>query len=328
MKNTRRRGLLIAAGAVCLMPTTAVPQQPGRVYRIGWLSTTSPSARTQIDAFREGLRSFGYVEGRNLTIETRWADGNLAALPALARSLVELKVDVICAVTTPAAHAAKQATSTIPIVFNSLAFPDKTGVVASLARPGGNATGTAFLGPEYGKRLELLREVSPSLVSVAIPYRAKNAASVLAVEETQRWARQLGIALQPYGIHSNEDFGTALAAIARNRPDALMTTSDPLITSQHRKEIVAFVIENRLLSVFPIPEIVEAGGLMSYGQSTAAIWGQTALFIDRILKGARPADLPVEQPSKFELVINLKTAKSLALTIPQSVLLRADRVIE
>jgi putative ABC transport system substrate-binding protein len=274
------------------------------------------------------LRRFGYVEGRNLTIEARWADGNLAALPALARSLVELKVDVICTVTTPVARAAKEATSTIPIVFNSLGFPDKTGIVASLARPGGNVTGTAWLGPEYGKRLELLREVSPSLVSVAIPYRAKNPASVLAVEEIQRWARQLGIALQPYGIHSDEDFGTALAAIARNRPDALMTTADTLLTRQHGKEIVAFVVENRLLSVFPIPELVEAGGLMSYGQSIAASWDQTVRFIDRILKGARPADLPVEQPSKFELVINLKTAKALGLTIPQSVLLRADRVIE
>jgi putative tryptophan/tyrosine transport system substrate-binding protein len=328
MKNMRRRGLLIAAGAVCLMPTTAIPQQPGRVYRIGWLSATSARfAQPSLDAFREGLRRFGYVEGRNLTIEARWADGNPAALPALARSLVEVKVDVICAQTTPAARAAKQATSTIPIVFNAVAFPDKTGLVASLARPGGNATGSAFLGPEYGKRLELLREVSPSLVSVAIPYPAKNPASVLAVEETQRWARQLGIALQPHGIHSDEDFGTALAAIARDRPDALMTTADPRITSR-RKELVAFVVENRLLSVFPIPEIVEAGGLMSYGQSMAAMWDQTALFIDRILKGARPADLPVEQPTKFDLVINLKAAKALALTIPKSMLLRADRVIE
>jgi putative tryptophan/tyrosine transport system substrate-binding protein len=325
MKNMRRRGLLIAAGAVCLMPSTAVPQQPGRVYRIGYLNASSPSA--SLDAFRESLRRLGYVEGRNLTIEARWADGNPAALPALASSLVELKVDVISTVSTPAARAAKQATSTIPIVFNSVAFPDKTGLVASLARPGGNATGTAFLGPEYGKRLELLREVSPSLVRVAILYPAKNPASVLAVEETGRWAKQLGIALQTYGIHGGDDFETALAAIARDRPDALMTTADTRITSR-RKELVAFVVENRLLSVFPAPEIVEAGGLMSYGQSQAAQYGQTALFIDRILKGARPADLPVEQPSKFELVINVKTAKALALTIPQSLLLRADRVIE
>jgi putative ABC transport system substrate-binding protein len=307
------------------MPTTVVPQQLGRLYRIGYLSASSPSP--SFDVFRESLRKFGYVEGRNLIIEARWADGNPAALPDLARSLVERKVDVICTVSTPAARAAKQATSTIPIVFNSVAFPDKTGLVVSLARPGGNATGGAFLGSEYGKRLELLREVSPRLAHVAILYPAENPASVLAVEETGRWAKQLGIALQRYDFHNSEDFKTALTAIARDRPDALMTTADPRITSR-TKELVAFVVANRLLSVFPVSEIVEAGGLMSYGQSIAAQYRQTARFIDRILKGARPADLPVEQPDKFDLVINLKTAKALALTIPQLLLLRADRVIE
>lgn len=327
MKNTRRRGLLIAAGAVLLAPITAVPQQPGRVYRIGYLSPASPSVRAPFDAFREALRGFGYVEGRNLIIEARWADGNLAALPALARSLVELKVDVICAATTPVARAAKEATSTIPIVFVALAFPDKTGIVASLARPGGNATGSAFLGPEYGKRLELLREISPSLVRVAILYPDKNPASILAVEETRRWAKQLEIALQPYGIDRNEGLRTAFAEIARDRPGALMTTADTRIISRG-KEIVAFLAENRLLSIFPNPEIVELGGLMSYGQNNVAMYAQTALFIDRILKGARPADLPVEQPTKFELVVNLKAAKALALAIPKSLLLRADRLIE
>lgn len=326
MSQIPRRQFLIAA-AVLLAGPDAIAQQAQRVYRIGYLTPASSSRRFSLDALLEGLRKLGYIEGRNLAMETRWADGNLASLPALARSLVELKVDVICTQGTPASLAAKQETSTIPIVFNSLAFPDKTGVVASLARPGGNATGTAFLGPEYGKRLELLREVSPRLASVALLYPDKNPASVLAVEETQRWAKQLGIALRPYGIHGSEGFETAFAAITRDRPGGLMTTADPLITS-HRKEIVAFVVKNRLLSIFPIPDIAEAGGLMSYGQSTSAMWGQTALLIDRILKGARPADLPIEQPVKFDLVINLKAARSLGIAIPKSILARADRVIE
>lgn len=326
MSQVSRRRFLTAAGILLARPD-AIAQQAQRVYRIGYLGPTSPSAKLHLDALLDGLRRLGYIEGRNLAIETRWADGNLASLPALARSLVALKVDVIYTSGTPASLAAKQATSTIPIVFGSVAFPDKTGLVASIARPGGNATGTAFLGPEYGKRLELLREVSPRLASVALLYPDKNPASLLAVEETQRWAKRLGIALRPYGIHGSEGFETAFAAITRDRPGALMTTADPLITS-HREEIVAFAVKNRLLSIFPIPEIVEAGGLMSYGQSISAMLGQTVLLIDRILKGARPADLPVEQPIKFDLVINFKAAKSLGISIPRSIVLRADRVIE
>ena len=326
MSQASRRRFLTAAGILLAKPD-AIAQQAQRVYRIGYLGATSPSARLHLDALLDALRRLGYVEGRNLAIEARWANGNLASLPALARSLVALKVDVIYTSGTPASLAAKQATSTIPIVFGSLAFPDKTGLVASIARPGGNLTGTAFLGPEYGKRLELLREVSPRLASVALLYPDKNPASVLAMEETQRWAKRLGITLRPYGIRGSDGFETAFAAITRDRPGALMTTADPLITS-HREQIVAFAVKNRLLSIFPIPEIVEAGGLMSYGQSISAMLGQTALLIDRILKGARPADLPVEQPIKFDLVVNLKAAKSLGISIPSSIMLRADRMIE
>ena len=325
--NNRRRIIVAFAAGVLAAPFGLCAQSSGKSFRIGWLSPASSSFTLELDALRQGLRELGYVEGRNILIEARWADGNLAVLPALAQSLVELKVDVICTNGTPAALAAKQATSTIPIVFGSPAFPDKTGLVATLARPGGNATGTAFIGLEYGKRLELLREVLPRLPGVALLYNDKNQGSLFALQETQRWARQLDIALEPYGVHRKEDFETVFAAIARSHLGALMTTSDPFILS-YQKEIIAFVVKHRLLSIFPIPGMVELGGLMSYGQSETDMFGQVAVFVDRILKGALPADLPVEQPMKFYMVINLKAAKTLGIKIPQSLLLRADRVIE
>jgi putative ABC transport system substrate-binding protein len=326
MGQVRRRQFLIAAGALLASPN-AESQQAPKAYRIGWLSSGSPSSPISFDALRQGLRDLGYVEGRNITFDARWTEGNAAAAPALARSLVERKVDLIVAQGTPQALAAMKATATIPIVFARVAFPDKTGLVASLARPGGNVTGTAFVGAEYGKRLELLREVSPRLARGAILYPDKNPASILALEETRRWAKQFGIALESYGVHRKEDFEAAFAAIARNRPDALMTTADPLLTS-YRREIVEVVVKQRLLSIFPLPEYVELGGLMSYGESIPDMARQTARYVDRILKGARPADLPVEQPTKFLIVINRDAAKSLGLTIPQSVLAVTDRFIE
>jgi ABC-type uncharacterized transport system substrate-binding protein len=240
---------------------------------------------------------------------------------------VDLKVDIICAAGTQASLVAKQATATMPIVFGSAAFPDQTGLVASLARPGGNVTGVAFMGPEYGKRLELLREVSPSLARVALLYNDSNPASIIALKETQQWAKRLGVELEPHGVHSQEDFEKVFAAIARNRPGALMTTADLLIRSR-RKEIAEFVAEHRLLSVYPDGDFVEAGGLLSYGMSTPDMYRQAAVYIDRILKGARPADLPVEQPIKFKMTINLKAANALGITIPQSLLVRADEVIQ
>jgi putative ABC transport system substrate-binding protein len=328
MNNRRKLIIALGAGALTVPLGSLAQQRSTKSYRIGWLSPTSPlSGKAELDALREGLRGLGYVEGRNLTIETRWADGNAAALPALARSLVDLKVDIICAAGTQASLVAKQATTTMPIVFGSAAFPDQTGLVASLARPGGNVTGVAFMGPEYGKRLELLREVSPSLARVALLYNDSNPASILALKETQLWANRLGVALEPHGVHSQEDFEKVFAAIARNRPGALMTTADLLIRSR-RKEIAEFVAEHRLLSVYPDGDFVEAGGLLSYGMSTLDMYRQAAVYIDRILKGARPADLAVEQPIKFKMTINLKAAKELGITIPQSLLVRADEVIQ
>jgi putative ABC transport system substrate-binding protein len=322
-----RRDAVLALLALGAAPFAALAEQAGKVYRIGWLADTSSSSTLELNALREGLRELGYIEGRNIAIEARWGDGDNAALPELARSLVELKVDVICTTGTPGALAAKQATSTIPIIFGSVGFPDKTGLVASLARPGGNATGSAFIGPEYGKRLEFMREVSPRLARVALLYNDKNRGSIFALQETQRWAKQLDIALEPYGIHRKEDFEVAFAAMARSRPEALMTTSDTFILS-YRKEIVEFVVKHRFLSIFPIPELVELGGLMSYGQNVSDMYRQAAGYIDRVLKGTRPADLPVEQPTKFYMVLNLKAAKALGISIRPSILLRADRVIE
>jgi len=321
-------GLLVTLILGLLWAPLATDAQPaGKVYRIGWLSpTTSLSGAAELEALRDGLREFGYIEGQNMTIEPRWADGEPAALPALARSLVELNVDVICPSGTQASLAAKQATTMIPIVFAAAAFPDETGLVASYARPGANVTGVAFIGPEYVKRLELLREVSPHLARVALLYNDHNPASIRALKETREGAERLGVVLEPYGIHRKEDVETVFAAIARNRPGGLMTTADPLVTS-YRREIVEFAATHRLLAIYPNRNFVQLGGLMFYGTSTTDMYHRTATYVDKILKGTKPADLPVEQPMKFELMINLKTAQALGLTIPPMLLFQATEVI-
>jgi putative ABC transport system substrate-binding protein len=327
MTHTKRRQFLIGASVFFAAPLVRA-QQAGKVYRIGWLSpATAADGLPNLAALRTGLREFGYVEGRNITIEARWGDGRSERLPQLAAELVRLRVDVICAAGTPSSAAAKQATSTVPIVFANVAFPDRTGLVASYQRPGGNITGVAFIGPEYGKRLELLKEISPGLSRVALIYNPDNSASVLALEETQRWAANLRVGIEPHKFRGPQDLESIFAKIAGKWPGALMTTADPLIAS-YRKRIVDFVAKNRLLSMYPGREFVEAGGLMFYGGSIPEMYRRAAMYVDKILKGAKPADLPIEQPMKFELVINFKTAKTLGLKIPQSVLARADEVIE
>jgi putative ABC transport system substrate-binding protein len=296
--------------------------------RIGWLSPEAAAdGLPNLEALRAGLRELGYVEGQNITIEARWADGRSERLPQLAAELVRLPVDVLCTAGTQASGAAKHATSTIPIVFANVAFPDQSGLVASYPRPGGNVTGVAFIGPEYGKRLELLKEARPRLSRVALIYNPDNPGSVSALQETQRWATALGVRLEPHKFRGPHDFERVFGAIAGKRPDALMTTADPLIASD-RTRIVDFAAKHRLLSMYPSREFVNAGGLMFYGGSVPEMYRRAAVYVDRILKGAKPADLPVEQPIKFDMVINLKTAKALGLTIPQSLLLRADQVIQ
>jgi putative tryptophan/tyrosine transport system substrate-binding protein len=323
------RRLFLAIAGYGLLATPVVAQTPpGRVWRIGWLSPPSGEAGgSELDALRQGLRELGYVEGRNIVIEARWAAGDQARLPTLARTLVDLKVDVICTAGTPATLAAKHATSKIPIVFGRAAFPEQTGLVDSVARPGGNLTGVAWIGPEYGKRLELLREVTPSLSRVALLYNDKNPASVLAMEVTRQWARDLHLGLEPHGVHDRPGLDAAFAVMRRRSPDALMTTSDPVLSS-YRAAIVGFAAERRLLSMYGDRIYVTNGGLMFYGTSTSVMWRQAAIYVDRIFKGAKPGDLPVEQPTKFELVINMKTAGALGLAVPQSVLARADETID
>jgi len=324
-----RRGFItsLAVGALSA-PRSAGAQQAKGMRRIGWLSPASATeGLPNLEALRAGLRELGYVEGRNITIEARWADGRTERLPQLAGELVRLPVDIICTAGSQASGAVKRATSTIPIVFANVAFPDQTGLVASYPRPGGNVTGVAFIGPEYGKRLELLKEARPRLSRVALIYNPDNPASVLALNETQRWASDMKVRLEPHKFRGPQDFEAVFGAIAGKRPDALMTTADPLIAS-YRTRIVEFAAKHRLLSMYPGREFVDAGGLMFYGGSIPEMYRRAALYVDRILKGAKPADLPVEQPIKFDMVINLKAAKALGLTLPQSLLQRADEVIQ
>jgi putative ABC transport system substrate-binding protein len=303
-------------------------QSAEKVYRIGWLSPASATTgASNFDALRNGLGELGYVEGRNILFERRWADGAAARLPALATDLVRLKVDVICTAGTPASMAAKNATTTIPIVFANVAFPDQSRLVESYARPGSNVTGVAFIGPEYGKRLELLKEALPKLRRVALIYNPENPGSVLALEETQRWAKALDVTLEAHALRGPQELEGMFDAIARSRPDALMTTADVFILS-YRARIVQFAAKRRLPSMFPDKEYVVAGGLMFYGGSIPDMYRRAGIYIDRILKGAKPTNLPVEQPTKFDMIINLKTAKTLGLTIPRSFLLRADELIE
>ena len=317
----------VVAGAV-LASCPADAQRARGDYRIGYLSITSATnGLGNLEALRAGLRALGYIEGQNITIEARWADGHIEDLPRLAAELVRLPVDLLCTAGTQASGVAKQATATTPIVFANAAFPIKTGLVASYPRPGGNITGIAFLDAEYGKRLELLKEIYPKLARVALIYNSDNPASVAAFQETQRWATALGISLEPHKFRRPSDFERVFSAIAAKRPDALMTTADALIIS-YRTRLLDFTATHRLLSMYPTREFVVEGGLMFYGTSIPAMFRQVAVYVDKILKGAKPADLPVEQAAKFEFVLNMKTAKALGLPIPPSLLLRVDEVVE
>jgi ABC-type uncharacterized transport system substrate-binding protein len=328
-RGTYRAALLAlaVAGGVFTAPE-AHSQDKAKVARIGWLSAaTARVDDTYFVALQSGLRELGYVEGQNVVFERRWASSGAAQLPTLAAELVRLKVDVICTTGTPASMAAKSATTTIPIVFAAVAFPDQSGLVASYPHPGGNITGVAFVGGEYGKRLELLKQAVPKLRRMALIYNSDNRASMFALEETQRWAKTLNVTIEPHSLRGPQDLNSILDAIARSRPDALMTTADSFILSYHAP-IVEFAAKRRLPSILPDRQFVDAGGLMFYGGSIPDMYRRAAIYVDRILKGTKPLDLPVEQPLKFDMVINLRTARKLGLTIPKSVLQRADELIE
>jgi len=324
----RRIGLAVVLIVALALAARPADTQPARTdYRIGYLSVTSASnGRSNLDALRAGLRTLGYIDGQNITIEARWADGQIEQLPRLAAELVGLPVDILCTAGGQASGAAKRATGSVPIVFANVAFPDQIGLIASYPRPGGNITGVAFIDPEYGKRLELLKEIHPKLARVALIYNADNPASVAAFQETQRWATTLAIRLEPHKFRRQSDFEHIFTSIARKRPDAIMTTADALLIS-YRARLLDFTATNRLLSMYPTREFVDGGGLMFYGSNIPAMFRQVSVYVDKILKGAKPADIPVEQPTKFDLVINLKTATALGITIPQSLLVRADEII-
>jgi putative ABC transport system substrate-binding protein len=328
-----RRTFLAGTGAVLLAaPLATEAQQAGKVPRIGFLALNRAAYPHVHEVFRQGLHDLGYVEGRNVVIEYRDAGGKVERLPALAAELVALKVDVI--VTgggTPAALAAKQATKTTPIVFTGTADPVGSGLVTSLARPGGNVTGFSNIAPELvGKRLELLTQAVPGVSRVAVlwqPGAVGERTEKDLLKGAEGAARALGVRLQVVEARGPADIDRAFSDMTRARAGALTSLGGPMFFNERRR-LVDLAAKNRLPAVFPFREFADAGGLMSYGPNLADLLRRAAIYVDKILKGAKPADLPVEQPTKFELVINLKTAKALGLTIPPSLLGRADEVIE
>jgi putative tryptophan/tyrosine transport system substrate-binding protein len=327
----RRRFIEVIAGGLVAAPLAVEAQQAAKVARIGWLAVHLAPNRHLSEAFRQGLRDLGYVEGRNVVIEYRDAEGKFERFPALAAELVALKVDVIVAPTTPAALAAKQVTKTIPIVFAAVADPVTSGLVTSLARPGGNVTGLSALFPELvGKCLEQLMQAVPGVSRVAVlwqPGGQSQRTDKEMLKGAKDAARALGVRVQFVEARSPADFDRAFSDVTKARAGALTVLTSPMFVTERRR-LVDLAARNRLPAVYGMREFVDAGGLMSYGSNTADVYRRAATYVDKILKGAKPADLPVEQPTKFELVINLKTAKALGLTIPQSVLGRADEVIQ
>ena len=326
----RRAFVRAIALGLLAAPLPAEAQQAGGVHRMGFLTSGSTTASVRaVEAFRQGLRELGWVEGQNIVIDYRFAEGIFDRLPDLAAELVRLQVEVIVAGPTPAAVAAKNATGTIPIVMWAVGDPVGLGLIASLARPGGNITGVSFsVGMDtVGKTLELLKETVPKVRRVAVLSNPANPSHALAVSSAKVAAQSLGGQLQLLEARSPGEFDSAFAAMAKERVAALLVLTDGVFLL-HRARLVNLAAKNRLPSIYQLREYVEAGGLMSYAPITRDLLGRTASFVDKILKGARAADLPVEQPTKFELIISMKTAKTLGLTIPPSVLVRADQVIE
>ena len=302
-------------------------QQPARIPRIGILIPASASFfSARVEAFHRRLRELGYVEGKNIVIEYRYAEGKLERLPDLAAELVRLKVDVIIT-TGQAILAAKKPTATIPIVLANAVDPVGDGLVSSLARPGGNITGLSVMSPDLdGKRLELLKKAFPKVARVAFLWEPGGSRGNPALTDMEAAAKALGLKLQSLPVRSLDDFESAFARAKREGAQALIAGPGPLFNTQQR-QVLDFAAKNRLPAMYPTSEFVEAGGLMSYAPNYADFWRRAADFVDKILKGTKPGDIPVEQPTKFEFVINLKTAKQIGLTIPPNVLVRADRVI-
>jgi putative tryptophan/tyrosine transport system substrate-binding protein len=327
----RRQFITLLGGAAAVAwPRAVTAQQTGKMSRIGYLGSSSPSLEPHyVEAFRQKLRDLGHVEGENIVIEYRWAEGQDDRLPNLATELVRLEPDIIVTTGTPGALAAMQATKTIPIIMASAGDPVGAGLVASLVRPGGNITGFTILGPELeGKRLELLKQAVPELSRVAVLWNPSNPAIVSYFGTIENAGRALRISLDAVAeVRRADELDNAFFAIASARPHALVVLADRFLLA-HRKRIVEFAAANRLPGMYPYREYVDAGGLMSYAPSNIELFRGAASYVDKILKGAKPGDLPVQEPTKFELIVNLKTAKAIGIDVPTSLLLRADELIE
>ncbi len=327
----RRRDFIALIGGAVAWPIRVGAQQPaGKIHRLGWLGSGSFAAVPHLDeAFRQGLHDLGWVEGQNIVIDYRFAGGEFDRLPDLAAELVRLNVNIIVTVATPSSAAAKKATDTIPIVMIAAGDPVGVGLIKSLARPAGNVTGLSFsVGMEtFGKGLELLKEAVPYARRVAVLSNPANPNQPLAISGISSVAKSLGVELQLLEARDDNQFGGAFETMAKERASALLVVADTIYII-NRKRLVDLAAASRLPVAYGYKEHVEAGGLISYGPSLSDLWRRAAIFVDKILRGAKPADLPVEQPTKFELVINLKSAKALGLTIPPTMLARADEVIE
>jgi putative ABC transport system substrate-binding protein len=322
--------LSVAAVIVMVFACEADAQQRGTVPHVGILLPSSPTSSpdANLEAFRQGLRDLGYVDGRNITLEYRWAENREDQYPALVAELIRLKVDIIFTTSTPAVLVAKQATNTIPIVFPVSSDPVSVGIVDSFARPGGNATGLSSMASElWPKRMELLKEAFPKVSRLAMIWNSSNPGMKLRAKETVATAGPLGVTVQDRGVPNLDGLEIVFTTLSKDRPDALLTMVDPF-TRFYLKKILEFAAKNRLPAMYEERSFVEAGGLISYGPSIAELYRRSATYVDKILKGAKPADLPIEQPTRFELFINLKTARELGVTIPQSVLYQADKVIK
>jgi putative tryptophan/tyrosine transport system substrate-binding protein len=325
----RREFITLLGGAAIAWPLSAPAQQTNKIHRIGYLSLGSPAAEaTRFDAFRAGLAALGYAEGRNLSIEARWLDGaKYDQLAKLVAELVALNVDVIVAYATPGVSAAKRATATIPIVFTSLGNPVALGIVASLARPGGNITGNSYFTPELAaKRLELLKEAMPGLVKAALLFNPANASADSVLSAMRQTAQALKVELSSFAAREAADLEGAVAAMAENQIGGFVLTEDPMLI-YNSDVIAALAIKHRLASC-GFPEYVKAGGFAAYGIDFPELWRHAATFVDKILRGAKPADLPVEQATKFLTTLNAKTAKAIRIEVPASILTRADEIIE
>ena len=326
---SRRRFIGAVAAGLVTMPWVSRAQDAARIWRIGFLEAGAPAANQHfLDAFKRGLREQGYVEGQNVVVVERWADGNVERFPVLLDELVQAKVDIIVVASTPGAVAAKAAVKTIPVIFVGAGDPVGVGIVASLGRPGGNLTGFSQAEEEglVGKRIELFREAVPPIDRLALVWNPR-APSVARLKEARSSAAKFKVTIRPFEVRNAKELDGIFATIAKERFTRLMVLADPL-TVRNRVHIVELAAKSRLPAIYPFLEFAHVGGLMAYGPSIPELFRRAAGYVDKMVKGVKPADLPVEQPTKFDFVINLKTAKALGLTIPRPVLARADEVIQ